>query len=142
MKRFETLADIHPYYNSESDTYDFSDNGTLLDIELTFSLCTHSNIRAHDIRVSDRESMLAYNINAHDITGGYILSGANIYANDITDVVILLGDEIHTHDIDVLKINGGYIYANIVEAADIVMAHLEAADTHCGVICHSDPTCD
>ena len=37
MKRFETLADIQPYYNSESDTYDFSDNGTLLDIELTFS---------------------------------------------------------------------------------------------------------
>ena len=65
---------MKPYYNEETNTYEFIENGCHIDIVIDFELDINSNIRAGDIKARD---IKAWDISAEDI------SAENINANNI-----------------------------------------------------------
>ena len=78
-KIFENLEEIKPYYNEETNTYEFVENEKWLDVELNFDLNVDSNIHARNINACD---ITAWNINACDINAGNI-KAYNINVCDI-----------------------------------------------------------
>ena len=94
MKIFNNLEEMKPYYNEETNTYEFIENNRLIDVKIDFDLNIGCNINARDfisrnikarnIRARDINSD---NINAWDIKAKYIIardiSAENINANNI-----------------------------------------------------------
>ena len=64
MKVFNSLKELKPYYNKQTNTYDFTENGEPFGVDFTFSLVIKANINARDINAWD---INARNINAGDI---------------------------------------------------------------------------
>ena len=104
MKVFNNLEEMKPYYNEETNTYEFIENGNLIDVKIDFDLNIECNINARDIQAWDIEAwdieawdikarnirardINAVNINAWDIKAKYIIardiSAENINANNI-----------------------------------------------------------
>ena len=88
MKTFKNFEEIKPYYNEETNTYEFIENDNLIDIVIEFELDINSNIRAGDIKARDiiADDIKARNINARDINAG------NINAWDINAKYIIARD--------------------------------------------------
>ena len=84
MKTFNSISDLKPYYNEETDTYFFDD-----DVTFNFNLVTTANIKAHNIKALD--------INARDITA------IEITAEDI-DALDIKVDNINARNIDARNI--------------------------------------
>ena len=84
IKEFNSLEEIQKYYDQETNTYVFKENGECIDIKFNFDLEVSANIVACDI--------IACKIKAHDI-----------YANDIKADEII-ANNIHTHDIKAIDI--------------------------------------
>lgn len=59
MKTFNSIEELKPYYNEDTNTYEFMENGMRMDVGFTFDLKVDSHIYARDIN--------ARNINALDI---------------------------------------------------------------------------
>lgn len=80
MKTFNNLKEMKPYYNSETNTYEFLENGESIDVEFTFNVDIKSHIKAGDIyawditaqyvtaRDIDARNMTAWEFNARDIS--------------------------------------------------------------------------
>ena len=79
MKVFNNLEEMNQYYNEETNTYEFIENGNLIDVKIDFGLNIECNINAGDIKAHD---IKARNINARDIDAGNI-KAHNINANNI-----------------------------------------------------------
>ena len=75
MKQFNSIKKLQPYLNEKTKTYEFIEEGKLINIEITFDLTIDENILARDINAED--------INAEDINAGNINAG-NINAGNIT----------------------------------------------------------
>ena len=89
MKEFRDKKEIEKYYNKTTNTYNFIENGILLNVEFKFVLKINSDINA-------------WNINAWDIDAGDINAGS-INAKDIN------AGSINAKDINALGINAGDI---------------------------------
>lgn len=85
MKTFNNIGEMSAYYNERKNTYEFYENGELLDIELKFNLNTTCDLTARDIKA---HYILVGDINAHDIKAWYItandIKAKDIEANNIT----------------------------------------------------------
>ena len=74
MKTFKSLEEIQPYYNENTNTYEFIENGMRLDVKFEFDLMTDSNIFAQNIDAWDIDAwdIDAWDIDAWDIDAGDI----------------------------------------------------------------------
>ena len=89
MKIFNSLEEMKPYYNENTNTYKFVENNKLIDIDIRFNLYVQSDIESSDIKACDIKAydINACNINACDITACNInswdIKARNINALDI-----------------------------------------------------------
>jgi hypothetical protein len=65
MKTFNSIEEIKKYYNADTNTYDFIEDGNRLDVEFEFDLNVDSHILARNINAYD---IKAWDINANDIS--------------------------------------------------------------------------
>lgn len=110
MKFFNNLKEMNPYYNEETNTYEFIENNRLIDIKIDFDLNIECNIKAREINVLD---IKARNINALDINACNI-KARNINAMDINSC------DINVLDIKARNINAGNINAVNINANNIL----------------------
>jgi hypothetical protein len=84
MKQFNNIEEMEKYLNKETGTYEFIENGEVLDIEINFDLATDKYIFAKDINA---RSINAWDIKACDIDAWNIdawnIDARNINAWDI-----------------------------------------------------------
>ena len=80
MIKFNSIEEIKKYYNKNTKTYEFIEDGILLDVEFTFDLEINGNINARNINAYDINALdiKAHNIKARDI------NAYDIKARDIT----------------------------------------------------------
>jgi hypothetical protein len=123
MKQFNNIEEMQPYFNEKENTYEFIENGEVLDIEINFDLTTDKNIFAGDINACD---IKAYDINSYDINAGNINAG-NINAYNIN------ASDIKAFDIDARNINAWDIKANTIKANTILFDVVCFA--HYNIIC-------
>ena len=119
MKEFNSLEEIQKYYNKETNTYNFIENGETISIKLNFCLSVKSNINACDINACDINAcdINAWDINACDINACDI-NACNINACDINACDIKARD-IKAKDINACDINAWDIKACNINAFDI-----------------------
>ena len=72
IKEFNSLEEIQKYYDQETNTYVFKENGECIDIKFNFDLNVNANIDARDI--------IAWSINTHDVYACNISYYALCYA--------------------------------------------------------------
>ena len=89
MKTFNSIEELKPYYNKNTNTYEFVENGFRMDVEFKFNLDVNSHIYARNINTWNINTL---NIDAWDITSGDInawdINAGNINAGDINAVDI------------------------------------------------------
>ena len=104
MKVFNNLEEMEPYYNEETNTYEFIENNRLIDIKIDFDLNIECNIKALDIKARDINALdiNAWNIKARDIEARDI-EACDINACDIK------ADNINARDIKASNINSNKI---------------------------------
>ena len=86
VKEFNSLKDIQKYYNKETDTYVFEEDGEPIRlVKFNFDFIVRSNIEACNINAGN---IIAHNINAADITARNIkahnINAIDIKADDIS----------------------------------------------------------
>ncbi len=79
MITFNSFEELAKYYNKESNTYEFKEDGQLLDVDFNFHLTIDSHIFARDINALD---INALDINAGDINA-WDIKAVNINARNI-----------------------------------------------------------
>ena len=127
MKVFNNLEEMKPYYNEETNTYEFIENGNLIDVKIDFGLNIECNINAHDIKARD---IKARNINADDIKAWDINASEDIEAIDIK-----------AHDIKARDINAcGNIKAKYIIARDISAENINVNKILFNAVCFAYET--
>ena len=116
IKEFNSLEEIQKYYDEETNTYIFKEDGEHIDLViLNFDLNVEANIEAYNIEACD---IFVNDINAY-----------NIYANNIN------ANHIKAHNIYALDINVNNIIANDIAADDINAWDIEACDISYWAVC-------
>ena len=114
MLIFNSLEEMKPYYNENTDTYEFIEKGKSIDVQFDFSINIEANIKARDIKAGD--------IKARDISAGNIIAG-DINAGNINAWNIIAGNikarDINAENINAWDINAGNIIAGDINAWDI-----------------------
>ena len=64
MKEFNNIKEIDKYYNEDTNTYEFVENGERLDVKFNFNLKTNADIYALNI---DADNIDTWNIDAWNI---------------------------------------------------------------------------
>lgn len=115
-KEFNNLDEIQKYYDNQTNTYIFKENGEYIDLVVfNFDLDVEANINACDIDALD---IKAHNIHAWNIDARYI-DTKNIKANNI-NAYDIYANNINAWNIDVVNnIKAGNIEANYINALDI-----------------------
>jgi len=85
MIKFNSIEEIKKYYNKNTNTYEFIEDGILLDVEFAFDLEIDGNINALDIKAQyiNACDIKALDIKAHNIKARDI-NAYDIKARDIT----------------------------------------------------------
>lgn len=104
MKTFTNLEEMQPYYNANTDTYEFVENQKRFDVEFHFDLNIDRSINARNIYARD---ITAKDIDALNIKAGNIdakdIDAENIYAANLTagniDALNIAADNIEACDI-------------------------------------------
>ena len=110
IKEFNSLEEIQKYYDEETNTYIFKEDGEHIDLVIfNFDLNVDANIEVYNIIACDIfvRNINARNIHANNINANHI-KAHNIYALDIKVKNIIAND-----------IAAGYINAWNIEACDI-----------------------
>ena len=111
IKEFNSLEEIQKYYDKDTNTYVFEENGSFIDLVVfNFDLSIDANIEAFDIK--------ALNITANDINASDIKSW-----------------DIEVRDIIAYDIKAHYIIANNVYAHDINAWDITAKDISYFSVC-------
>ena len=150
MKVFNSLEEMNPYYNEETNTYEFIENNRLIDIKIDFDLNMECNIKSRNIKALDikaRDIQALYikscdiksrNIKALDIKACNINSG-NIKACDIEAWDIEAFD-IKARDIQAFDINAGDINAWDINSGDINARNIKANNISFYAVCFARET--
>ena len=113
IKEFNNLEEIKKYYDKETNTYIFKEDGEYIDLVVfNFDLDVEANIDSWDINALD--------INALDI------NALDIKANDI-----------NATDINATDINANDIDARDINALDIIAKNINANDIIYCVVCYA-----
>ena len=116
IKEFNSLEEIQKYYDEETNTYIFKEDGEYFDtVEFNFNLNVDANIKVYNIIACD---IFVRDINARNI------HASNIYANNIK-----------AHNIYALDIKVKNIIANDIAAGDINAWNIEACDISYWTVC-------
>lgn len=112
MKTFNSIKEIKKYYNGENNTYEFFEDGELLNVGFTFDLEITANItacninagsiKAYDIKARhinaqhiDAQNINAYNINAWEINAWDILYYAVCFAYKYIECLSIKGSRVN-----------------------------------------------
>ena len=121
VKEFNSLEEIEEYYDIETNTYIFKEDGEHIDLVIfNFDLNVEANIEAYDIETCD---IFVNDINACNIKAN------NIYANNIN------ANHIKAHNIYALDIKVKNIIANDIDAGDINAWNIDANDISYWAVC-------
>ena len=121
VKEFNSLEEIEKYYDNETNTYIFKEDGEHIDLVIfNFNLNVDANIEVYNINACD---ILAHDINACNIKAD------NIYANNIN------ANHIKAHNIYALDIKVKNIFANDIAAGDINAWNIDACDISYWAVC-------
>ena len=135
MLIIDSLEKMKPYYNENTKTYEFLDNGKLINVFFTFSIDIKANIKAMDITA---ENIKSWDINAGDINAMDI-NANNINSRDINAWNIKAGD-INAWDITSRDIKAGDINAWDIKTWDIKAENINAGDIFFYAICSAKRT--
>ena len=127
VKQFNSFDEIKKYYDEESNTYIFREDGVNIDlVVLNFKLDINANIIADTIR--------GWNINANDIDV-YNIDCYDIEAKNI-DACSINAHDIEANDIETTEdIKAWNIYAHNITAKNIIADHIYAHDISYWAIC-------
>lgn len=125
MKTFNNLEEMQPYYNENTDTYEFVENEKRFDVEFGFGLKTDRSINAKNIKALN---IKAWNINARNINAG------NIDAKDI-DACNIKAEDINSWNIYAANLTAGNI-----DAWNITADNIEACDIKFYAVCFAYET--
>ena len=120
-KTFKTIEEMAPFFNKTTNSYEFVEDGRLLDIEITFDYFNvEVDIKAEDIICFDIKvkNITAGNISAWRIIANHIKCG-NIGAEDIT------ADEINCVYVLSRDITARYINAQDINAFNITVDKID-----------------
>ena len=121
VKEFNSLEEIEEYYDIETNTYIFKEDGEHIDLVIfNFDLNVKANIEAYNIEACE---IFVYDINAYNIKAN------NIYANNIN------ANHIKAHNIYALDIKVKNIIANDIAAGDINAWNIDACDISYWAVC-------
>ena len=140
MKTFNSLEEMRPYYNENTNAYEFFENGERIDIRINFFLDIDRNITAGNIVAVYivAENINAKNINAKNITA------ENIKAWDIESRDIKTGNidawNINAWNINADNINADNINAININAENINAENINARDIEFYAVCFSYET--
>ena len=124
VKQFDSLKEIQKYYDKNTNTYVFVENGEYIEaVVFNFNLNVEANIEAYDIEALDINAwdIKACNINADNIKVRNI-EAINIDAWNINAYNIKAGDII-TGDINACNIEAGDISANDISYHAVCFAY-------------------
>jgi len=121
MKTFNNKKEIEKYYNENTNTYEFVENGMRLDIELNFNLDVTANIKAGHI---DAGNINVWNIIARDINV-WNIKAWDINAGDIKAWDIIAWDII-AWDINARDIKAWNIIARDINVWNIIARDINA----------------
>ena len=110
MIEFNNLKEMKPYYNENTNTYEFIEDNHLLDIQCKFDIHVDSNILVRNIIARNIKSL---NIEAEDIKA-WEINAWNINARDIKT------EDIKAWEINAWNIEAGDIKAKYINARDII----------------------
>ena len=115
VKEFNSLEQIEEYYDIETNTYIFKEDGEHIDLVIfNFDFLVRSNIEAYNINAGN---IIAHNINANDINALNVVAD-DINARDI-DIISITALDINVNDINALDINARDITARNIKARNI-----------------------
>lgn len=144
MKKFDRLEEMQPYQNKKTGSYEFKEDGELLDIQITFDLTIEGDIKARKI---DAFNIKAGNIEAGNINAGNI-NALDIEALDITALNInacnIDAVDITAWNIDACNIDAGDMKAwninalDIIDAGDIKALSIKAEAIRFHAVCYAD----
>ena len=118
-KEFNNLEEIEKYYNKETNTYVFNENGKYIDLVVfDFDLNVEANIKALDINACD---IYAMNINSMNIDA-YDIKASDIYARNI-NACNIDAMNINSTNIDACDIKAYDIKANVISYYAICVAY-------------------
>lgn len=128
-KVFNNLNDIQKYYDEETNTYNFRENGEIIDVVIfNFDLNVESNIEARDLRATSiiannihARNIIVWEINACDIEAVCIDAGV-ICARDIYTTTIK-SMSIYARDIKAIGVNAVNIYARDIIYTTMCVAY-------------------
>ena len=116
VKQFNSLDEIQKYYDEESNTYIFKEDGKYINIvAFNFNLNVEANIDAKDIKA---QSINAMDINASDISAWNIIAG-----------------DINAENIDSYNINVWNLRANNIKSGNIEANNIYANDINYWAVC-------
>lgn len=124
VKQFDSLKEIQKYYDKNTNTYVFVENGEYIEVVVfDFNLNVEANIDAYDIEALD---INAWDINACNINADNIKVW-NINASDINawniDAYNIKAGDIITGDISACNIEAGDISANDISYHAVCFAY-------------------
>lgn len=115
FKQFNSEEEIQKYYDEETDTYVFEEDGEPIRlVKFNFDFLVRSNIEAYNINAGN---IIAHNINANDINALNVVAD-DINARDI-DIISITALDINVNDINALDINARDITARNIKARNI-----------------------
>ena len=126
IKGFNSLEEIQKYYDEETNSYIFKEDGKYFDlVKFNFDLSVEANIYANDI---EARHIICSDINACDIDA-WNITARNIIAHNIN------ANHIKAHNIYALDIKVKNIIANDISAGDINAYNIEACDISYWAVC-------
>ena len=134
MLVFKNIEEMKPYYNAETNTYEFKENDRMLDISIEFDLDCLANIEARDIKAKNITALYikSDNLDAYDIIAENVEVRELVSASEIKVKLKLSARIIESETIEAGKISAVYVTAthsinacNIV-ATSIVTLYLNA----------------
>ncbi len=131
MTTFNSIEELNPYYNVNTNTYEFVENGERMDVDFKFNLYVSGHILARNIK--------AWNINSRNINAWNIkawnINSRNINAHDINSSDINALD-INAHDINSSDIKARNIKALDINAYDISARNIKANNILYYAVCY------
>lgn len=124
VKQFDSLEEIQKYYDKNTNTYVFAENGEYIEVVVfDFNLNVEANIEAYDIEALDINAwdIKACNINADNIKA-WNIEAINIDAWNI-NAYNIKADDIITGDISACNIEAGDISANNISYHAVCFAY-------------------
>lgn len=129
-KTFYNLEEMQKYRHTNTDLYEFVEDGKLIDIEIAFDLVFYGDIKAKNITAGD---IKAFNLTAENIVS------CNIVAEDITACSLTAGNisacDINAKDIKASNISAWDINSRNIEAENIDAFNITAWDIDFYAVC-------